>query len=73
MGRVRGLFMLEHRNQSSFNRFVNRQNFDLEALNKCRSPSKGTANDLPTLSVSLTVASPRAGSGLTNISMNTRF
>ncbi|MCY7328291.1 MAG: aldehyde dehydrogenase family protein [Saprospiraceae bacterium] len=30
------------------------------------SPSKGTVNDLPTLSVPSAIAPPRAGSGLTN-------
>jgi len=33
---INRLFVLEPRHQSSFNRFVNRQSFDLEALNRAR-------------------------------------
>ncbi len=33
---INRLFVTERRNQSSFNRFVNRQNFDIEALNRRR-------------------------------------
>jgi len=33
---INRLFVTERRNQSSFNRFVNRRNFDIEELNRCR-------------------------------------
>ena len=33
---INSLFVLDKRNQSSFNRFMNRQSFDLEKLNERR-------------------------------------